>query len=135
MNVTNNVYELLGIAHAQRTGTVNGAILDVAGYARVEFFINISAVGAADADNYFTFKVYESDASDMTGQVEITSAYRFLGTQLVLNATTMAATTKKFGVTVGTKRYIRLTPTETATADATFGAVALLSPAMRAPVA
>jgi uncharacterized alpha-E superfamily protein len=55
-------------------------------------------------------------------------------TARLINATTQASSAAKFGVTKGTKRYMRLVFTETGTFDGTFGALAVLSGARHAPV-
>ncbi len=113
------------------TATGNGAIVDTQGFDAVAFLVAFTAVGAADADNYLTFSVKESDSSTFAdGGTEITSP-RILGTLPVINTT--ALTPRKFGVVLGTKRYLRLTFTETGTASATFGVLAALGSPLHAP--
>lgn len=132
-----NVSVQRAFASAQVTGDANSSlVVDCQGYEEVGFVFLIAAVAAADGSNYLTVKVEESDDSGFaTGNVMVTDdATRIVGTQLVINATTMANSAKKFGVTKGTKRYMRLVFDETGTFDGTFGALAILSGARHKPV-
>lgn len=122
----------LGLASAQITGDTNGVIIDTKGYGEICYYLLVAAIATADGDNYFTPRIYESDASDMAGAVEITGD-RLLGTVPVFNSTGKADNVYQLGARVGTKRYIRLTMDETSTADMTLGAVAVLGSPMDAP--
>lgn len=123
---------------AQVTSDTNSTdVIDTQGYENVTFIFNIDTVAAADGTNTLTIKVQESDDSTFaTGVVEVTAAdpSRTLGTQLVINSTTMADKIKKFGVALGAKRYMRLVLDETGTIDVTLGAIAVLGGPRHAPV-
>jgi hypothetical protein len=124
---------------ANLTGDNNSAnVVDLAGYlGPVMFAIYLEAVATADVSNYFTVKVEESDDNTFASGVTVVTdtATRIIGTQLVVNATSMAVSVKKFGVTMGTKRYMRLVFDETGTADMTVSAIAILGGARNKPVA
>lgn len=124
--------------YAQLTADNNSAnIVDLQGGQDVcAFVVFLHAVATADGSNYFTVKVEESDDSGFaTGVTEVTAdATRIIGTQPVVNAVALAGTLKKFGVTIGTKRYLRLVFDETGTADITVSAIALVGGQRHLPV-
>lgn len=126
-------------AYANLTASANSAeVVDTQfGGNVVAFVIYIHAAATADGSNYFTVKVEESDdATFATGVTVVTdSADRIIGTQPVINATTLAASLKKFGVAVGIKRYMRLVFTETGTADITVSAFGIVGAQRHQPVA
>lgn len=125
--------------YAQLTADNNSAnVVDLqGGQDVVAFVVFLHAVAAADGSNYFTVKVEESDDSGFaTGVTEVTAdATRLIGTQPVVNAVALAGTLKKFGVTIGTKRYMRLVFDETGTADITVSATAIVGGQRHLPVA
>ena len=139
VDLVNSLKFSRAFASAQVTGDANSSlVIDTQGYqGMVAFVFLIAAVAAADGSNYCTIKVEESDSDSFaTGNVMVTdTAERIVGTQVVINATSMANSTAKFGVTIGTKRYMRLVFDETGTFDGTFGAIAVLGGARNAPVA
>lgn len=130
-DLANNIAVRNAFTAAAVTATGNGAIVDTQGFDSATFVVAFSAVGAADTGNFLTFSVRESD-SDTFGDsgTEIT-APRILGTLPVINTTSLSP--RKFGVVLGTRRYLRLTWTETGTANATFGVIAVLGTARHAP--
>jgi len=132
----NNAKVSQALIPAQATATVTGPVVDTQGFEAIMFAINIGAVTTADASNYFTLKIQEGDASDLSDAADVTNAARLLhaAAAVINDATGDDNTTQKMGCTIGTKRYMRLVATETGTADATFGAVALLTGARHAPV-
>ena len=135
-SLTNNAKAVRALDHAQITSTATGDTIDCAGYSQVDFFLHTTAAGGADGSNYFTSKVYEGDASNMSDEAEITDTKRISGTKTVFNdATNQADAVNKFGVAVGVKRYMRLKLAETGTADLTVNAIALLTPPGASPVA
>lgn len=125
-------------ASAQVTADTNSSlVVDTQGYEAIMFVFLIAAIAAADGSNYLTVKVEESDDSGFsTGVTVVTDdALRIIGTQLVINSTSQASSAAKFGVSKGTKRYMRLVLDETGTFDGTFGAMAILTGARHKPVA
>lgn len=132
-DIVNNIGAILAKASAQVTASGTGIVIDTAGFKSAAFLIMFAAVAAADADNTMAFTAEEGDSA---------LAYDFVAvpaTRLInpytLAATATAQSVKKFGVILGTKRYIRLKYTETGTVDATFGAVAVLGNPAERPVA
>ncbi len=104
-------------------------IIDMKGYEEVLILVEISAVSAADSSNYLTFTLQESDDDDFSDgtEVALTDTSRVHGTLPVINNTNLANTIKKFSVAVGTKRYLKIIWTETATASAVFSIVSIKS--------
>ena len=127
--LANEITVQAAFSQAQVTGDTNSSqIVDLLGVYQVAFVFNVSALAAADASNYLTVKVQETDSATFADAGDITTvtdtAARIVGTQLVLNATTQTGP-HVFGVTVGTKRYLRLVLDETGTFDGTLCAVAV----------
>lgn len=133
-DLVNNLNVQSAKAHAQMTADTNGLAVDTQGYnGTVMFIINLSAVATADTSNLFTIKVEESDDSSFGTATEVTAdSTRIVGTQPTI--TTTGAQIKKFGVTIGVKRYLRLVFDETGTADITGSALAILGHARNIPV-
>jgi len=129
----------LARARAQLTVDDNSPnVIDTQGYfGPVMFAVYLEAVTTANASNFFTVRVEESDVANFSsGVTEVTAnVYRIIGNQLVVNATTLAGAVCKFGVTIGTRRYMRLVFDETGLADITVSAIAVLGGARNLPVA
>jgi len=124
-------------ASASVTGTGNSSlIVDTFGFmGTVTFVTTIAAVSAADGSNYLVLSVYESNDDDFSDATEtVIPANRTIGTGYTINATSQANSIIAFGVTIGLKRYMRITMTETGTFSATFGIAAILSGPREAPV-
>lgn len=102
----------LALTETQITATQQGAIHDMQGFRSIYWAIYPRLVATADASNYFTPLIEESDDSGMAGAVAIV-APRLLGTVAVINATAQAATMMWMGAVVH-KRYVRFTYTKTA---------------------
>jgi hypothetical protein len=138
-DLVNSLSAQIAKVYANLTADNNSAnVVDTQGGGNVvAFIIFLHAVGTADATNYFTVKVEESDDNTFaTGVTVVTDdANRIIGTQPVINDTALAASLKKFGVAVGTKRYMRLVFDETLTADITVSAIALVGAQRHSPVA
>jgi len=135
--LVHNVSVQRAFASAQVTGDTNSSlVVDTQGYEAIMFVFLIAAVAAADGSNYLTVKVEESDDNTFAAGVTVVTddSARIIGTQLVINATTQASSAAKFGVSKGTKRYMRLVLDETGTFDGTFGALAICSGARHKPV-
>lgn len=133
-DLVNNLKLVKAKSHAQVTGTGQGDIIDLQGFNSIMFGILTAATATADADNKFTFGVQEGDLADGSDMATITDTDRILGSA-VINAEAQDNVVLKIGAVVGVKRYMRLLWTETGTADATFGAVALLGHPLHAAVA
>ena len=118
------------------TADVTGSVVDTQGFEEIMFAINIGNVPTTDATNFFTFKIQEGDAANLSDAADVTDANRLLhASALVINhGTSFDNTIYKMGLTIAAKRYMRLVATKTGTVSATFGAVALLTAARRAPV-
>ena len=130
--ISQNLKVTLAKASGQVTGSGTGTIFDTQGFHSVMFALLMAAVAAADEDNTLAFSVEEGDSA-LGYDFEAVAADRLLN-QYTLDSTGDASAAHKFGVTVGTKRYMRLKWTETGTVDATFGAIAVLGHPEVAPV-
>lgn len=137
MDLTHNLKVAVAKIAAQVTATGSTSVtVDTQFYEMVMFIIAITLVAAADASNYLTFSVKESDDSTFgDGTEAVVATDRIIGTMAVINLTTQANSVMKFGIKPGTKRYLKLYYTETGTFDATFGATAVLGGARHNPVA
>lgn len=131
--LVHNIKTSLAKASAQVTGSGTGVVFDTQGFHSVTIALLIAAISAADADNTLTFSVEEGDSALAYDFVEVPAA-RVLSAA-VINATSQAQSVKKYGVVVGTKRYMRIKYTEAGTFDAVFGAIAILGHAEDMPVA
>lgn len=111
--------------------TVNGAIIDLAGYESAEFLIQSATL----TDGTYTPSITEGDASNLSDGAAV-AAGDLIGT--VADATFAATadnSVKKLGYKGG-KRYIRLNITSTGvTSGGTLAAVAVLGHPKSAPVA
>lgn len=132
----NSVTPTLEEARATVTGSGED-IVDTKGFTDILFLVEISAVAAADADNYLLFTVEESDDDDFSDGTEtlVTDSARLSsdaaskviasGVVLKIANTNQANTLVSFGYKPGTKRYVRIKWTETSTASAVFSLISL----------
>ena len=137
-DIVNN-YQI-GVAKAvgNVTATANGATIDLQYFqGPIAFAFYLSAVATADVNNFFTVKVQASDSSTFaTGNVLVTDTpTRIIGNQIVVNSTAMAGTVQKMGVTLATKRYLRVQLILTGTADITGTMLYIMGGARNQPVA
>ena len=123
---------LKAASSAQVTATGTGDLLDVADYEDVKFVISSHISATADASNKFVFGVEEGDAVNLSDAVAVADPNRVFGSA-VINNINQDHVVLTLGVQVGLKKYMRLTWTETGTADATFSAVAVLGCPRRVP--
>lgn len=121
----NNLFPAVALNFGQKTATGNGNIIDLQGYDSIEFMVVTGAVATASAGNQLDFTVYEGDDSGLSDAALVSDATRLIGSNMSVALTSQANTVQKQGVVVSTKRYMRLTMTETGTADATLGALAI----------
>lgn len=137
-----NVAANRAVDYAQLTADKTGdVVIDTQGYDDFFVVVHAHAVTTADASNYFTVKVMEGAASDLSDAAAIadgsgTAPTRYFGespSDRKIDATAQADTFVVFGVRVGTKRYMRVDLDETGTADATVSAVAILGKPKTAP--
>jgi len=131
-DIANNVKIQRAQGYGAVTATGQGVTVDAAGFGSVAFGILVGTVTAADSSNYFTFKVQEGDASDGSDMADIPTE-RLIGSAAI-NAVGQANSALKIGAVLF-KRYVRLAWTETGTANADFGAVAVLGSPNHAPAA
>jgi hypothetical protein len=119
------------LAPAQLTASADGITIDTKGYQSLQFMVNATAgTGATlNSSNFFTVQVWASDASNMSGEVQLTGSEFILGTPTAFEA----VGTKELGV-ITDKRYVRIKLVETGTATALFYAVASLGSAQIKPV-
>lgn len=115
----------VGLAFAQKTASGNGNIIDRQGYESVTFIVATGAVTTASAGNSLSVVLEHSDNSDMSGAEDVTADNGLLGSNLVVDATSLANKVGAIGY-VGGKRYVRPKVVEAGTADAVIGVVALL---------
>jgi hypothetical protein len=120
------------ISAADRTATVVGAIIDRKGYDTVTLAVVTGTVTTADGSNRFDALLEVGDAANLSDAAVAPAA----DVQGAIPSLNNAAFDDKFLGKMtyrGNKRYVRLTMTETGTAQAAFAAVALLGNAGRAP--
>jgi len=115
---------------AQRTATANGEILDLKDVGAVDIVVFTGVVTTADASNRFNFKLQEGNDSGLSDAADVAAADTVVdgtigGTPAALNNTNLLDKILTRISYRGYKRYIRLVATETGTADASFGAVAV----------
>lgn len=137
-DLANNVKVVHALNSAQKTADTNGIAIDMTGYEAIVFIVQTAAVSTADADNYFSWKVEESDAVGFgSGVTTVTDdATRVNYGPVRLNATSQANTSfKAVGVAKGIRQYMRIVADETGTADAVFGVIAVLGNPRHRPVA
>lgn len=113
---------------AARTATFQGATVDTVGCAAVDFAVFTTTVTTADASNYFTFSLEESEDGSAWSNVAIADVIidgtpgDATGAAFVkVNST---ATTDQVVTRMsyrGTMRYVRLEGTETGTASMVVG--------------
>ena len=135
-----NIKNYVAIDYAQLTADKTGDnIIDTQGYDDVLVVVHIHAVGAGDADNYFTAKVQEGDNSALSDAALIadgtTYPTRYFGespSDRKIDLVAQADSFLVFGIRP-MKRYIRLMLLETSTADATVSAVVMLGNPKTAP--
>jgi hypothetical protein len=135
-----NIKTYAAIDYAQLTADKTGDdIIDTKGYDDVFILIHIHAVGAGDADNYFTAKIQEGDEPALGDAALIadgtTYPSRYFGespSDRKIDLVAQADTFLVFGIRP-MKRYIRLMLLETSTADATVSAVVILGNPKTAP--
>lgn len=110
--------------------TVNGAIIDLAGFNSAEFLVQSATL----TDGTFTPSITEGNAANLSDGT-VTAAADLLG--LIASATFVATednAVKKLGY-AGTKRYIRLNVTTTGvTSGGTIAAQVVLGNPQHAPV-
>lgn len=119
----NNAKAIVAIANQYATATtVTGATIDTQGFQGVSFAVNATqgAGTGLDGSNYYEVQVFESDASNMTGEAEVSTS-GILGTVPTISGLGHY----EFGV-ISNKRYLRLKLAETGTASGQFYGVALL---------
>jgi hypothetical protein len=119
----NNAKAIVAIANQYATAaTVTGATIDTQGFQGVSFAVNVTqgAGTGLDGSNNYEVQVFESDASNMTGEAEVSSS-GILGTLPTISGLGHY----EFGV-ISNKRYLRLKLAETGTASGQFYGVAVL---------
>jgi len=74
-NLFLNGVAAVGVAPIKSTADANGVIIDMQGFGSLLLIAGIGvAADTIDASNYVVHKVYESDASDMTGETAVPRA-------------------------------------------------------------
>jgi len=119
----NNAKAIVAIANQYATATtVTGATIDTQGYQGLSFAVNVTqgAGTGLDGSNNYAVQVFEADASNMTGEAQVSSS-GILGTL----PTVTGLGHFEFGV-ISNKRYLRLKLAETGTASGQFYGVAVL---------
>jgi len=82
--------------------TTNGNTIDTKGYESIEFLIQTGVI----TDGSYAVQVFEGDQSNMSDEAQV-AAGNILGTIPTLISTDDNVV-KRFGVKMGTKRYMRL---------------------------
>ena len=119
----NNAKAIVAIANQYATAaTVTGATIDTQGFQGLSFAVNVTqgAGTGLDGSNNYEVQVFESDASNMTGEAEV-SASGILGAVPTISGLGHY----EFGV-ISNKRYLRLKLAETGTASGQFYGIAVL---------
>lgn len=108
--------------------TTVGNTIDTLGYEAIEFLIQSGTI----TDGSYAFQVFEGDASNMSDEAQV-AAGNILGTIPTLISTDDNVV-KRFGVKMGSKRYMRLKVVSTGvTTGGNMEAQALLGNALQAP--
>ena len=108
--------------------TTNGNTIDTLGYESIEFLIQSGTI----TDGSYAFQVFEGDASNMSDEVQV-AAGNILGTIPTLTGSDDNVV-KRFGVKMGSKRYMRLKVVSTSvTTGGNMEAQALLGTPLQAP--
>jgi len=107
--------EVLALAPASYSASTNGVTVDTQGLSALEFIFNVGALTAPDGSNYFDLKIEESDDDS------VWTAYSTLKS-LTAAGDAAAVYSANYG---GNKRYARAVITETGTAIAVIGCVAV----------
>lgn len=104
-DIRSNLMVLLALSAAISTNTTtNGAIIDTKNH---DLGLMFAANVTAFTDGSYVVQAFESDASDMTGEVQITGN-KLIGTPPTLTAVTASgAAMSTFGV-ISNLRYVRL---------------------------
>ena len=119
----NNAKVIVAVANQYATAaTVTGATIDTQGFQGVSFAVNVTegAGTGLDGSNNYEVQVFESDASNMSGEAEVSTSGH-LGTVPTISGLGHY----EFGI-ISNKRYLRLKLAETGTASGQFYGVALL---------
>lgn len=95
--------------------TKTGATIDRQGYESLEFL----AIAGVITDSTLTCTVYESNASDMTGETAVADADLIGQTNGFVHNAASSSTIKKVGYK-GTKRYVRLKIVQTSATTGGF---------------
>lgn len=141
--VNGHKLQRIALALAVTASQTLAAQIDTLGFQGVvAFLLNIGVVGAADADNYLTFTVWESDDDGVADPyTEITDSFRYMSPhnvtadnphgngKFVINNTNQANVDNMFGVQIYTKRYLEVRLVETGTFSGTITLNALLGAA------
>lgn len=108
--------------------TTVGNTIDTLGYEAIEFLIQSGVI----TDGSYAFQVFEGDASNMSDEVQV-AAGNILGTIPTLGASDDNVV-KRFGIKMGSKRYMRLKVVSTGvTTGGNMEAQALLGNPLQAP--
>lgn len=125
MDFVNELTVYKSISPASITATTTGTAVDCYNAIECVAVIPVGTVTTADADNYVTFTISESDdnssyaALDSTGYLQ---AENMAGTSWdrIINATTEGDNVYRFQF-VPSKRYVKIVGTETGTTSAVYG--------------
>ncbi len=119
-----NIAALIALAATINSNTTtNGAIVDTANYdLGVTFLLDCTA----RTDGTYTFQVFESDDSGMSGATEVTGEKLVGSVSAITAAIAQAGSVQRLGV-IGTKRYLQLRVVSTlVTTGATIRSTVLL---------
>lgn len=117
----------VAVVPAAYTATAVGVIIDRKGFDAVTFALVAGAVTTADGSNHFTMTLDVGDAANLSDAATAPAA-DMQGTYPAINHATNFDNKFVGKVTYrGNKRYVRVTMTETGTADAAFSVVAALT--------
>lgn len=114
-------------------GTSTGSTIDTKDYGSLEFVVCAGTL----TDGTFTFSLWESDDSGMSGETEVTSAASLLGSAIVLAGATAAHDNSAHRIGYrGNKRYVRMKCVRASTSTGGYlAAIAIQSHPRVAPVA
>lgn len=119
-NLVNNQSITASIAHAQITATTTGSAVTIVG-GPILIGVYVSAISAADASNYQTFTITQSN--DGSTYSAATAASQYVGSwDRLINATTETGWNYFQFIPSAGYYSIKVVATETATTDITFSA-------------
>jgi hypothetical protein len=141
----NNISGVVGMTHAARTASANGATIDLAPqtganagnvFQSVTFIVMTATTTTADGSNKFSFKLQHGNLSDGSDMADVALADQQVTGEIdvATEDDTIVSKISYLPTSVRGRRYVRLVATATGSPSAAFGAVCVLGNPRTAPV-